>query len=262
MSTSSTTEVTGAHPDEFYVGYLERAPEGIGRFVKRCTLGLIVLSASVAVVVASHQRDFGNGHFEFGVERSFEGWIELAPHPVLVVPRPASTEASRYLLSGFGKFGAETEFNGFEGGDYVQLSGTAIYRSGDVMVEVAPGSVEPLDPPVGRVPPRSMDLGQVQLVGEIADSKCYLGVMAPGFAVPHRACAVRCISGGVPPVLIHRHPDGSARTLLIVGSQGEAIGEQLLDRVAEPVTVTGRLERRGDQLVLFADPIDFVPIGR
>jgi hypothetical protein len=248
--------------DEFYVGYLEQAPPGIGRFAKLCALGLIVLSLGLGAWVTSEQRHYGNGTFEFGVERRFEGWLELDPHPVLAVPRPASDEVSRYLLSGFGKAGAEAEFAGRERGDFVRLIGSAVYRDGEVMVEVAAGSVELGEPPLGRGLPASVDLGQVQLVGEIADSKCYLGVMDPGFAAPHRACAVRCLSGGVPPVLIQRHPDGSARTLLIVGPDGEAIGERLLDRVAEPVEVNGRLERRGDQLVLFAAPEAFKPIGR
>ena len=248
--------------DEFYVGYLDQAPPGIGRFTKLCAWALGTLGLGIGALVTAQQRNYGGGFFEFGVERSFEGWIELEPHPVLVVPRPSSEGVSRFLLSGFGKAGAEAEFAGYAGGDFVRLTGSAIYREGDVMVEVAPGSVEASEPPLGRTLPEFLDLGQVQLVGEIADSKCYLGVMDPGFAAPHRACAVRCISGGVPPVLIHRHPDGSARTLLIVGPEGQAIGEQLLDRVAEPVEVNGRLERRGDQLVLFAAPEAFHPIGR
>jgi len=248
--------------DEFYVGYLDQAPPGIGRFAQLCACALVLLAFGVGALVTAQQRHYGDGHFDFGVERSFEGWIELDPHPVLSVPRPSSDGVSRFLLSGIGKAGAEDEFSAQADGDFVRLFGTAIYREGDVMVEVAPGTVEDCKPPLGRVLPESMDLGQVQLVGEIADSKCYLGVMDPGFAAPHRACAVRCISGGVPPVLIHRHPDGSARTLLIVGPEGEAIGKQLLDRVAEPVEVNGRLERRGDQLVLFAAPGAFHPIGR
>ena len=47
-------------------------------------------------------------------------------------------------------------------------------------------------------------LGKQTFVGEIVDSKCFLGVMNPGRLTPHRACAIRCISGGVPPVLLVR----------------------------------------------------------
>lgn len=53
-------------------------------------------------------------------------------------------------------------------------------------------------------------LGEFTLQGEIVDSKCYLGVMRPGNTKTHRACAVRCIAGGVPPVLLVRDAQGDA----------------------------------------------------
>jgi hypothetical protein len=58
-----------------------------------------------------------------------------------------------------------------------------------------------------------VSLGTQTLIGEIVDSKCYLGVMNPGALIPHRACAIRCISGGIPPVLLVRQSDRSAALL-------------------------------------------------
>ena len=98
-----------------------------------------------------------------------------------------------------------------------------------------------------------MDLGEQTFLGEIVDSKCFLGVMKPGHLKPHRSCAVRCISGGVPPVLLVRDADGNATYLLLVGSNGEALNHQVLDLIAEPVEVTGRLWRYDNWLVLRAD---------
>ena len=43
--------------------------------------------------------------------------------------------------------------------------------------------------------------GETRLKGEIYDPKCAFGAMKPGFGKPHRSCAIRCISGGVPPIL-------------------------------------------------------------
>ena len=37
--------------------------------------------------------------------------------------------------------------------------------------------------------------------GEIVDPKCFFGVMKPGEGKPHKDCAIRCILGGIPPVL-------------------------------------------------------------
>ena len=97
-------------------------------------------------------------------------------------------------------------------------------------------------------------LGQQTLVGEIVDSKCYLGVMNPGQLTPHRACAVRCISGGIPPVLLVRQKAGPPLYFLLVSSDGRAVNKQVLDMVAEPVQITGDVERQGELLVLRADP--------
>src|SRR6266513_1903853 len=85
-------------------------------------------------------------------------------------------------------------------------------------------------------------LGQQTLVGEIVDSKCYLGVMNPGQLTTHRACAIRCISGGIPPVLLVRQKDGPAIYLLLVSADGKPVNRQVLNMVAEPVEITGDVE--------------------
>ena len=86
------------------------------------------------------------------------------------------------------------------------------------------------------------------------DSKCFLGVMNPGQLTPHRACAIRCISGGVPPVLLVRQKDGPAIYLLLVSSDGKPVNKQVLDLVAEPLEITGEVERQGELLILRTDP--------
>jgi hypothetical protein len=61
----------------------------------------------------------------------------------------------------------------------------------------------------------------------------------------HRDCAVRCISGGIPPALLVRDAAGHAMTLLLAGIQ-----PRLLDHIAEPVTLHGRLVRSEGRLIL------------
>jgi hypothetical protein len=94
----------------------------------------------------------------------------------------------------------------------------------------------------------------VVLVGQIVDSKCFFGVMKPGELAPHRACAVRCISGGIPPVLVVRDAEGSAAYYLLADEDGRAVNERVLDKIAVPVSVAGELVRHGDLLVLRARP--------
>jgi hypothetical protein len=100
-------------------------------------------------------------------------------------------------------------------------------------------------------------LGKQTLVGEIVDSKCFLGVMNPGQLTPHRACAIRCISGGVPPVLLVRQKDSPAIYLLLVSADGEPVNKQVLEMVAVPVEITGEVERQGELLILRADPATY-----
>ena len=244
--------------DEFYVGYLETSPPGQASFTRSRALLLGLIGVACALLLVAAQRPFSSATFEFGTETELEGVITSTPVPTLVVERPGSlSEAapgtSRYLLVTFGKFGA-AELAQQHDGRRVRLRGTLVYRGGETMVEVVDGSVEELEGDAAIARTEGRDLGVHTLRGEIVDSKCFLGVMKPGNLKPHRACATRCISGGVPPVLLVRDPEGHASYFLLVGADGEAVNARILDHVAEPVEITGRVLRYQDQLVLSAAP--------
>ena len=102
---------------------------------------------------------------------------------------------------------------------------------------------------------------EVVLGGEIIDSKCAFGAMNPALFKPHRACAIRCISGGVPPVLRTKHEDGAMTYYLLVGDKGQAINSEILDYVALPVRIRGHLQTLGDWKVICAEEISLIPNG-
>ncbi|MDH3746470.1 MAG: hypothetical protein OES47_15335 [Acidobacteriota bacterium] len=240
---------------DFYVGYQNQAPSVLAGFLRRVVVGLLLAAVGVAAVLVLLQSRFDPGAFEYGVVRDFSGTIQETPHPLLLVdPAVAVGEelASWFLLVAVGKHGAEADVEGLDG-KRVRLQGSLIYREGEAMIEVVAGSVEALDAS-GAAPPVSVDLGIQTLRGEIVDSKCFLGVMKPGRGKPHRACATRCISGGIPPVLRVETADGDFRHFLLTDEAGGTVNDRVLDLVAEPVEVTGRVSRRGDQLTLAADP--------
>ena len=97
-------------------------------------------------------------------------------------------------------------------------------------------------------------LGRCTLRGEIADSKCHLGAMNPGRRKVHRACAMNCIAGGIPPVLLVDREDGGTDVALLVGPSGEVVNDAVLPLVGLPVEVTGELWREDGLLILSADP--------
>ena len=244
-----------AHGDDFYVGYQRQAPDGLGRFLRRAVLALLLLAGLVAAALATLQDEFDPGVFEFGVVRDFEGVVHAAPHPLLLIDRPgkAGGETSRFLLVGFGKHGADAEVAGFDR-RHVRLRGSLIHRQGQTMVEIVPGSVEATGEATAAATAAPIDLGTHTLRGEIVDSKCYLGVMKPGRGKPHRACATLCIRGGIPPVLRVVTADGEHRHLLLTDEAGGAVNDRVLELIAEPVEVSGRVLRSGDLLILETDP--------
>lgn len=254
--------------DDFYIGYEERAPATIAGHNRRWILIALISVLAVASGLALAQKPFAVSFFDFGSPRTYEGVVESRPHPVLHVERPGDgtgtgAEVSTYLLVGFGKHGAESNVSQYEG-RRIRLEATPIYRDDQTMLEVVAGTVEPLDDsrPGGEARvSRTASYGSQTLRGEIVDSKCHFGVMKPGNLKAHRACASLCIRGGVPPVFIVRQEGEPTRHLLLVGSDGRALNQEVLDFVAESIEITGELVRVGDQWQLRAEPQTFKRIG-
>jgi hypothetical protein len=240
--------------NDFYIGYLPKAPTALARFVRKVTIVLGVMAATVALVTVLGQMPFAGSAFEYGKLRSFEGVVETQPFPTLLVARPGGIgqqdKYSRYLLVAPGKHGADDLVAIFDG-KQVRLQGQLIYREGGTMVEITPGSIAVIDT-APAVQPTTRDLGTVMVAGEIVDSKCYLGVMNPGQGKVHRDCAARCLSGGIPPIFVTTN---GHEQLLLVGLDGRALGRDALrEFVAEPIQIQGELLETGSTQLLKVDP--------
>ena len=194
----------------------------------------IIVTIVAAIVLAAFQITYGPGQFEYQQFKPYTGQLLLKPYPILLTGRKAVP------LVAPGKHGAEPLFTGMNGRT-VSLSAARIHREGEEMLEVLPGSIRPLAAP--RPTPAFQSLGDYTLEGEIVDSKCFLGVMNPGSGRVHRECAVRCISGGVPPIFVVRDRTGRSQFLYLTNTDRE-----LLDYVAEPVRIQGELLRQANLL--------------
>jgi hypothetical protein len=220
---------------EFYVGYLP-IPPGLKRTMRRVVAALGALAAGMAIVLIVAQRPFAASAFEFGAPRDLQGVLVNTPYPALVLP-----EGPPWLLVGAGKHGFRPPA-GLDG-RVVQVRGERILRGSDRAI-----TVQSLTAGGAGEKPVEVNLGAVQLTGEIVDSKCYFGVMNPGSGKVHRDCAVRCLSGGLPPALVVRDAMGETRTILIANWRRD-----LLDHVAEPVTLRGRLAQSAGRLILYTE---------
>lgn len=191
--------------------------------------------------------------------RNVQGTIRMEPYPALVRTDQAGRSTS-YLLAGEAKRGVAEEVRSFDG-SIATVTGQPLERDGKRMLlitgkDAIRGAAQAMEADKALT---TEQLGTKALVGEIVDSKCYLGAMKPGRGKTHRPCAQLCILGGIPPVLIVPQPDGGSPEHYLVTTangerfQGNAV-ESLLPHVGLPVRVTGEVTRRGDLLRIAVDP--------
>jgi hypothetical protein len=241
--------------NEFYVGYLPKAPAGIARRIRTAVGLLFAIAVIGALTFASVQQTYAPADFEYGNVRNFDGVIEVRPFPTLIVKRPNSPNSgsSRYLLVAEGKHGADREVAGFDG-ETVRLRGSLIYRGSQTMIELVSGSLS-VTGPSDRAPSVAKSLGTFDLSGEIVDGKCFLGVMNPGSGKVHRDCAALCLSGGIPPLFATNDFRGAPSILQLTNSSGQPLLKAaFLDRVGQPVRIKGTVLNKGDTLIFEADP--------
>ena len=206
--------------------------------MRRTVFALLLVTVAIALTLTTAQGPFDQSSFAFQQYRDYTGTIFTSPAPTLTTPNGA------FLLTRPGKFDANVDT---WSGRLVHLRGALIQSGRDRMLEIEPTIAAASGPP--RVPPPIEHIGNFHLTGEIADSKCYRGVMNTARGKVHRDCAVRCLSGGVPPMFLVRDAAGTLHTLLLTG-----MGRDVLDYVAEPVRLSGVLQRVGSQIVLKANP--------
>ncbi|MBC8009296.1 MAG: hypothetical protein H7067_04275 [Burkholderiales bacterium] len=250
--------------DEFYIGYLPKAPAATARHVRRVVALLAGGGLAAGVALALLLPYLGDGIFEFGRVRDFRGVVRC---DAMHAPRLSDAEAD-YLLVGPGKHGV-VEMCGADG-QMVTLAGTLITRDGRRLIETAGPAREVANGLVraavaGEATDSgepSVSLGNMTLTGEIVDPKCYFGVMNPAEGRAHRACAILCLRGGITPVFVARDRAGATAHLLITGPRGEPITEELLRWVGEGVSGKGEVVRTGRWLTWRLDPATLGFAGR
>lgn len=248
---------TPSDRDEFFIGYLPAMPRGHGRLTRAAAAIFALIGITVAILSTSLRRDPGPGVWNDAQPREFIGLITAEPYPVLhgvtlaglAEPGPASA-----ILVGVGKHAPALDPARWAGRP-VRIRGTTLRRGELFLIEVADGpdaiaeAASAVVPSIERESP-----SPVTLRGEIIDPKCYAGAMKPGDGKAHRACAVRCISGGIPPVLAVPRAGGGADYYLLAGPEGSRLNEAILPFVGDVVEVSGTATRAGRARLLLIDP--------
>lgn len=250
---------------DFYIGWQAQAPASITRHIKRVIGLLFAFMIVIGLLLARNQKKFSTANFEFGSLTEVTGFYFNKPVPSIKAENGTDRFGNKTYVTiplvGFGKFGAEgvmdmlekeqgTSLNQKE----LTLKGTLLYNDGKLLMQI-----DANDKPListGKMAdiasiPVQKEIGTIKLRGEIVDPKCFFGVMKPGEGKVHKDCAIRCILGGIPPVVRVQNEKGEANYYLLVGPHGEKMNEAVKELVAEPVEIEARAVQQGDWIILY-----------
>lgn len=249
---------TDAGPGGFYVGD-QPLPAADRRTLKPLVPLLLWGFCCVAAGAALLAGPGGDGAWLTDDSQTHRGVLVADPYPALVLTDQHGSTA-RLFLTEPGKTGPRDGLAELAG-QHAELTGFLMTRDGRRVLEMIPGDqgLTILDrdaPATNHSTPQPV--GDVELAGEIVDFKCYLGAMKPGSGRTHRACAILCVAGGVPPALVvptgDGDGDGPPAAFILTDPDGGPLNGALLPHIGLPVTVAGRASLVDGELYLATSP--------
>ena len=239
----------------FFVGYLG-IPKRLKGFLLKASLLLFAGFAAGGVLAGVSQDDPGQAGFRFDFGRqTVSGVIEPLPYPVLHVTEGNDRirTGRTVMLTGQGKNGVMGDVTEFSG-SVVNATGIILRRGALDMMQLAGGKRGLKLTGQKDLPPASEPLGKWRLQGEICDGKCLAGAMQPGRGLAHKACAILCVVGDIPPVFVSTQPVEGSEFLMIGGVDGGPLSQAAYGYIGKFIEVEAEIERRGDLLVMLVDP--------
>jgi len=247
--------------EDFYVGWSGEAPDCHKRKGKQFFLGSLFLMLLVGVIYVLNQKPYKSSKYEYGIIQELSGYLVKDPVWGLRVEEDGIIKT--IPLVGYGKMGPEgtlskmMETHQLTEGTMVTLRGMLTHFQGKYLMEltemenslVAAGDEIMLEREITMK-------GRKTLEGEVVDPKCFFGVMNPSSKAIHRSCAIRCISGGIPPLLAIRENGEFVDYYFLYGSEMKSIAQQILPYVGIPVSIFGTIATYDDWKSMVVDPDD------
>ncbi len=245
--------------NDFFVGYLD-TPPALKKFYWHLIIGLIACSSLLGYGLSSIQNSAVPAIWDLGASTTMSGVLTLDPYPVLhrlsenSADNPEKIES--VLLVNQGKHSARQLTADFDN-KAITISGALISRGGWLMLEIgAPEDIK-LNNNINVAAIKSKlnitPMGKISLSGEIADTKCFLGVMKPGAGKIHKACAEVCLLGGIPAMLVSKGKDGKKYGYILAKPDGSSASKITAKHAAEAVRISGTLQQQGDILYIKMD---------
>ncbi len=273
--------------DDFFIGWGATHKKSILSTSKVTAIGLVALLMVTSFVFTTQQRNVSTFQINYEQVSEIQGWLTNTPVPMLTIVDGKDGNGnplfkSILLVDAFKKGAGEAVENVLAGASekYVKLTGylsnNYINCEGNVkdssqncvslctqcitgttqfpLMEIENGvySFTAVAAPFALPTIASSARIDTVISGEIIDPKCYFGAMNPGEGKPHLSCAVRCITGGIMPVLKYKM-EGKAHYAILIGVNGEAINKKVTNFVGMPVVVKGTKTMIHNWEILYSD---------
>lgn len=239
-------------PDDFFIGWLP-IPARYIKFLRPVIVLSLFAFLGLGLLVASSQQSPGTAQWNEGDVVTLAGTVDLLPYSVLRVQDENLGNKTVFVVE-IGKQGSHARLAAYQN-QTVSLRGTLLHRDERWMLELAdePDAIQAKSSLQTMPRPAVQSLGTQILRGEIVDSKCYLGAMKPGGGKTHKACAVLCLKGGIPPMFVTRDEQKRENYYLLTSTDGSALSPDCYPYVGDRIEVQGQVEQQGDLKLLRLD---------
>ncbi|MEO7310239.1 MAG: Rieske 2Fe-2S domain-containing protein [Chitinophagaceae bacterium] len=275
-------------PNNFFIGWSGNSKKPVLSASKIVAFSLVGLLTITSFVLVSQQKRISTFQIDYTQVKQMEGWLENKPVPMFTIIDGKDGSGnplfkSILLVDAFKNGAGETVSNILNGAEkkYVHLTGylsNNYISCGDEadsshdcaslctqcitgttqfpLMEIENGlySFKAAAAPFELPAITASNKIDTVITGEIIDPKCYFGAMNPGQGKTHLSCAVRCISGGIMPVLKYQ-VNGTEHYAILIGTGGEAINKDVCRYIGMPVVVRGKKTMVNNWEVVYTDAL-------
>lgn len=247
--------------DEFYIGWQDEAAAAYKHGRRKFFLVFLVVILLFGCGYLFVENNYVDNYFDYGNLIELEGTI--IDYPVFGLRTEIDKKEITVPLVGFGKFDAlpvletikkqskNSELSSLK----VRLKGTVIQYQDKTWMELTEGdkSVVSIQKTELSYKQKVNVIGSKSVAGEIVDPKCFFGVMNPAYGKIHRSCAIRCISGGIPPVLAIKENGNYVDYYFVTDDNGMPVNKDILQYVGSSVVLFGQVEQIDDWKLIKVD---------
>ena len=282
-------EIKNEKRSSFFIGWSNANDKKLFRLPRAVALGFIALALMASLFFAESQQYLTPYKIDYDNTVHLTGWLTDKPVPMLRIADGIDINGNPLykdilLVDAFKKGASEVVSDVLNGSNekYVELSGYISHNAvacgaganhTDSCCSMKEGCIHGTDKfplmeiengrysfkEINNAPAfsvaKNIQSKDTTLTGEIIDPKCYFGAMNPGYGKVHLSCAVRCISGGIMPLLKYT-ANGKEHFAILTAKDGKPANNMVLDKNGLTVQVKGRVEKKDNWEVLYCEGIE------